>query len=176
VQLDFIYLFILRVLIILLYRPKIQRLVTPIRLQRRRHLLSLKRRRLEHQKEQKSEYEYVVHPFPLLFHQSNIHLTVLSSPNVSQRKRQRPQRSRRRTKHMHDWLAFHFYCGAQLSGRQALAHWAFGVSVRLVCRLSHVNRPYCYVFMLCNIIGIDLYELTCACNYLFFFQTRRIVG
>jgi len=37
--------------------PKIQRLVTPIRLQRRRHLRSLKKRRLEHQKEQKSEYD-----------------------------------------------------------------------------------------------------------------------
>ncbi|KIM35681.1 hypothetical protein M413DRAFT_32337 [Hebeloma cylindrosporum] len=35
--------------------PKIQRLVTPLRLQRRRHLNSLKRRRLEHQKEQKAE-------------------------------------------------------------------------------------------------------------------------
>ncbi|KAF8069266.1 40S ribosomal protein S6 [Lyophyllum atratum] len=37
--------------------PKIQRLVTPLRLQRRRHLRSLKRRRLEHQKEQKAEFE-----------------------------------------------------------------------------------------------------------------------
>jgi len=37
--------------------PKIQRLVTPIRLQRRRHLRSLKRRRLESQKEQKAEYD-----------------------------------------------------------------------------------------------------------------------
>jgi len=37
--------------------PKIQRLVTPIRLQRRRHLRSLKRRRLERQKEQKTEYD-----------------------------------------------------------------------------------------------------------------------
>ncbi|KAF5378728.1 hypothetical protein D9615_006879 [Tricholomella constricta] len=37
--------------------PKIQRLVTPLRLQRRRHLRSLKRRRLEHQKEQKSEFD-----------------------------------------------------------------------------------------------------------------------
>jgi len=37
--------------------PKIQRLVTPIRLQRRRHLRSLKRRRLEHQKEQKAEFD-----------------------------------------------------------------------------------------------------------------------
>ncbi|KAL5522814.1 hypothetical protein ACEPAG_8832 [Sanghuangporus baumii] len=37
--------------------PKIQRLVTPERLQRRRHLRSLKRRRIERQKEQKTEYE-----------------------------------------------------------------------------------------------------------------------
>lgn len=37
--------------------PKIQRLVTPIRLQRRRHLRSLKNRRLDSQKAQKSEYE-----------------------------------------------------------------------------------------------------------------------
>ncbi|KAG6868034.1 hypothetical protein C0993_008154 [Termitomyces sp. T159_Od127] len=37
--------------------PKIQRLVTPLRLQRRRHLHSLKRRRIEHQKEQKAEFD-----------------------------------------------------------------------------------------------------------------------
>jgi len=37
--------------------PKIQRLVTPIRLQRRRHLRSLKTRRLERQKEQKTEFD-----------------------------------------------------------------------------------------------------------------------
>lgn len=41
------------------YRPKIQRLVTPLRLQRRRHLRALKIRRFEHQKEQKAEYECV---------------------------------------------------------------------------------------------------------------------
>jgi len=40
--------------------PKIQRLVTPVRLQRRRHLRSLKRRRLERQKEQKSEYDALI--------------------------------------------------------------------------------------------------------------------
>ncbi|KAH9923460.1 40S ribosomal protein S6 [Epithele typhae] len=40
--------------------PKIQRLVTPLRLQRRRHLRSLKRRRLEHQKEQKTEYDALI--------------------------------------------------------------------------------------------------------------------
>lgn len=37
--------------------PKIQRLVTPIRLQRRRHLLALKRRRIDRQKETKAEYD-----------------------------------------------------------------------------------------------------------------------
>jgi small subunit ribosomal protein S6e len=42
---------------IILYSPKIQRLVTPIRLQRKRHLKSLKLRRFAHQKEQKAEYE-----------------------------------------------------------------------------------------------------------------------
>lgn len=47
------------------YRPKIQRLVTPLRLQRRRHLRSLKIRRLEHQKEQKAEYECVLTLFLL---------------------------------------------------------------------------------------------------------------
>ncbi|KAK0430565.1 40s ribosomal protein s6-b [Armillaria borealis] len=40
--------------------PKIQRLVTPIRLQRGRHLCSVKRRKLEHQKEQKSEYDALI--------------------------------------------------------------------------------------------------------------------
>jgi len=37
--------------------PKIQRLVTPLRLQRRRHLRSIKRKRFESQKEQKAEYD-----------------------------------------------------------------------------------------------------------------------
>jgi len=40
--------------------PKIQRLVTPLRLQRRRHLHAIKRRRIEHQKEQKSEYDVML--------------------------------------------------------------------------------------------------------------------
>jgi len=40
--------------------PKIQRLVTPQRLQRRRHLNALKRRRLEHGKEQKAEYDALI--------------------------------------------------------------------------------------------------------------------
>jgi len=40
--------------------PKIQRLVTPLRLQRRRHLLALKKRKLDHQKEQKAEYDILI--------------------------------------------------------------------------------------------------------------------
>jgi len=40
--------------------PKIQRLVTPIRLQRRRHLNALRKRKLEHQKEQKAEYDVLI--------------------------------------------------------------------------------------------------------------------
>merc|ERR1719434_409282 len=40
--------------------PKIQRLVTPERLQRRRHLRSLARRKTEAQKAQKAEYEQIV--------------------------------------------------------------------------------------------------------------------
>lgn len=39
------------------FRPKIQRLVTPMRLQRRRHVNALKRRHLERQKETKAEYD-----------------------------------------------------------------------------------------------------------------------
>ncbi|KZT60896.1 40s ribosomal protein s6-b [Calocera cornea HHB12733] len=40
--------------------PKIQRLVTPERLQRRRHLRSLKKRKTESQKEQKAEYDVML--------------------------------------------------------------------------------------------------------------------
>lgn len=40
--------------------PKIQRLITPTRLQRRRHLHSMKIRKLASQKEQKKEYEAVL--------------------------------------------------------------------------------------------------------------------
>jgi small subunit ribosomal protein S6e len=40
--------------------PKIQRLVTPLRLQRRRHLNALKKRKLDHQKEQKAEYDVLI--------------------------------------------------------------------------------------------------------------------
>jgi hypothetical protein len=44
-------------LICFCFRPKIQRLVTPLRLQRRRHLRAVKRKRIESQKEQKAEFE-----------------------------------------------------------------------------------------------------------------------
>ncbi|KAJ7216478.1 40s ribosomal protein s6-b [Mycena pura] len=40
--------------------PKIQRPVTPMRLQRRRHLKSLVRRRTDRQKEQKAEYDVLI--------------------------------------------------------------------------------------------------------------------
>ncbi|CAE6450049.1 unnamed protein product [Rhizoctonia solani] len=40
--------------------PKIQRLVTPLRLQRRRHLRAIKRRRIESAKEQKAEFDELV--------------------------------------------------------------------------------------------------------------------
>jgi len=40
--------------------PKIQRLVTPIRLQRRRHLRALKNRKLDLQKAQRAEYEQLI--------------------------------------------------------------------------------------------------------------------
>lgn len=40
--------------------PKIQRLVTPQRLQRRRHLHAIKVRKIEHQKEQKAEYDALI--------------------------------------------------------------------------------------------------------------------
>jgi len=40
--------------------PKIQRLVTPERLQRRRHLHAIKIRKIEHQKEQKAEYDALI--------------------------------------------------------------------------------------------------------------------
>ena len=42
------------------HRPKIQRLVTPERLQRRRHLRSLARRKTEVQKAQVEEYNVIV--------------------------------------------------------------------------------------------------------------------
>ncbi len=74
--------------------PKIQRLVTPLRLQRRRHLRSLKIRRLEHQKEQKAEFECVVSVLP----SNNVSLSTFHpaplSQNASQRRRKRSLPSR----------------------------------------------------------------------------------
>jgi len=67
-------------------RPKIQRLVTPQRLQRRRRIRTTKRQNLERQKENKAEYEYVTS----LFSPSKLmDRAVLSLPNVSPRKRQK---------------------------------------------------------------------------------------
>ncbi|KZP11319.1 hypothetical protein FIBSPDRAFT_988064 [Athelia psychrophila] len=40
--------------------PEIQTLVTPIRLHRRGHLHSLKKRKIEYQKEQKTEYDVLI--------------------------------------------------------------------------------------------------------------------
>ena len=81
----------------MIYRPKIQRLVTPLRLQRRRHLRALKLRRLEHQKEQKAEYECVPFlfslPMKLIFG-----ILVPFLQNVSQRRRRKLLRSKHHTR------------------------------------------------------------------------------
>lgn len=85
----------------IVFSPKIQRLVTPVRLQRRRHLRSLKRRRLESQKEQKGEYEYA----SFLFYITAFLIYLATgpfSPNVLQRKRPRSLLSRRRTRPLKD--------------------------------------------------------------------------
>ena len=67
--------------------PKIQRLVTPLRLQRRRHLLALKKRKLEHQKEQKAEYEYVQTLSSLfLILTCSPHSSVLIAKRVAEKK------------------------------------------------------------------------------------------
>lgn len=76
-----------------IYRPKIQRLVTPLRLQRRRHLRALKIRRFEHQKEQKAEYEYVSSSFSSL-RSLCWAFSVPLSQNVSQKRRRRLLRSK----------------------------------------------------------------------------------
>ena len=47
---------------VMFYSPKIQRLVTPLRLQRRRHLRAIKLRRIERSKEQVKEYKCVLRP------------------------------------------------------------------------------------------------------------------
>ena len=76
--------------------PKIQRLVTPLRLQRRRHLHSLKKRKLEHQKEQKAEYE-CVQTFLSPFLKFTFVLPLVSSlPSVLPRKRPGPPPSKHR--------------------------------------------------------------------------------
>lgn len=73
-------------LLINLSSPKIQRLVTPLRLQRRRHLRSLKRRRLERQKEQKTEYECVLFflRFPITC--SSVSFRTLLSKRIAEKK------------------------------------------------------------------------------------------
>ncbi|KZZ98133.1 Ribosomal protein S6e [Ascosphaera apis ARSEF 7405] len=63
--------------------PKIQRLVTPQRLQRKRHLLALKRRRAEAQKEQAAEYH------------------KLLATRVSEEKAKRTELKKRRASSMH---------------------------------------------------------------------------
>jgi hypothetical protein len=80
-----------------IYRPKIQRLVTPLRLQRRRHLRALKIRRLEHQKEQKAEYECVSSPFRLPI-KPNFSILVPSLQNELQRRRRKLLRSKHHTR------------------------------------------------------------------------------
>ena len=86
-----------------IYRPKIQRLVTPLRLQRRRHLRALKIRRLEHQKEQKAEYECVSFlfslPIKLIFG-----ILVLFLQNVSQRRRRKLLQSKHHTRSVSPFL------------------------------------------------------------------------
>lgn len=81
------------------FSPKIQRLVTPVRLQRRRHLRAIKVRRIERQREQKTEYE-CVSSFCIL--PSHRHLKSLSSarcsPSVLPRRRRRSPPSRRPTR------------------------------------------------------------------------------
>jgi hypothetical protein len=71
------------------HRPKIQRLVTPRRLQRRRHLNAIKRRRLDHQKEQKAEYEcveFAIYRFTAASHHASL---ALCSRSVLRRRRRR---------------------------------------------------------------------------------------
>lgn len=80
------------------YRPKIQRLVTPERLQRRRRVRVIKRQNFERQKENKSEYEYVISLLPLL---ELINYAVLSLPSVSPRRRQKQLQQRQPTRPPH---------------------------------------------------------------------------
>ena len=69
--------------------PKIQRLVTPLRLQRRRHLRALKIRRLEHQKEQKTEYEcviFVLPPFLVMLLTIHFFFSALIAKRIAEKK------------------------------------------------------------------------------------------
>jgi len=94
-------------------RPKIQRLVTPQRLQRRRRIRTAKRQNLERQKENKAEYEYVTSLLPL---SKLIDHAVLSLPSVSLRRRQKQLQQRQPTRpphksslHTYMPLVFNFY-------------------------------------------------------------------
>lgn len=85
--------------------PKIQRLVTPLRLQRRRHLNSIKRRRLERQKEQKTEYEFVYFfPGHTFLRLTTCFLSAFFLPSVLQKgkKRRLPSKLHTRSKHLHN--------------------------------------------------------------------------
>jgi len=79
-------------------RPKIQRLVTPQRLQRRRRVRTAKRQNLERQKENKAEYEYVTSLSPL---SKLIDHAVLSLPSVFLRRRQKQLQQRQPTRPPH---------------------------------------------------------------------------
>jgi hypothetical protein len=73
------------------FRPKIQRLVTPVRLQRRRHVRAIKRHRIERQKEQKTEYEYAKFQGHALFTDNFL---VFYSPSALPTKKPRSPPSR----------------------------------------------------------------------------------
>jgi len=57
-----------------------------MRLQRRRHLRSLKRRKLESQKEQKAEYEYVSLIFGMMLDPNILLLSALLAKRVAEKK------------------------------------------------------------------------------------------
>ena len=87
----------------MLSSPKIQRLVTPLRLQRRRHLLAVKKRKIDHQKEQKAEYEYVqtsLRPFIIFIF--FLPTSVSSSLSVLPIKKPRLPPSKHRTRKAHN--------------------------------------------------------------------------
>lgn len=87
----------LRLTLVLTCSPKIQRLVTPERLQRRRHLRSLKRRKTEQQKVQVAEYKCVLPSSSFRRSRTNLRsLAGLSSPSASLRRRSRSRSPRTR--------------------------------------------------------------------------------